>query len=215
MTQRFKKPVIVGDSVWTDPDVWADEDLRGSTAGGSSLGEFIDYHADVAYEDLEGLGDTFEGEDTGPFKKAERGRRTTLAKFPGIEMDEEDPGPPTYVYHMTPTKNLPSILKRGLTPRNSGQFNYKDGQITGIYTARYPEDVTAMAVLQYSITDGDKGWGPAYIDSKQTMLKIKVRAGMRMIEDPGFDLEVPIYIFLDKIPATAIQVVDTIDLESF
>ena len=219
----------IGDSSWLDPEFWSWEDQRGWAASESIIGEFQAQFEDTSTEDLDKLKDSehpfFEGEPIGQLVEMEKARRRTLAKFPGIDIDPDDPKPPEYVFHMTPTKNVRSILRKGLVPRSpkrgDTQFTLSGPRSPGIkavYTARYPEEIVLMALYLY-LDDRDeeellreRGYKRSNIDPEQTILKIRLRPGIRYREDPQFDDGAPIYMLLDRIHPSDIQVVDSIDL---
>ena len=220
----------IGDSSWLDPDFWKWEDER-STPSESMFGEFQVEYEDASTAELDKLKESedpfFEGEPIDQFVEMEKARRRTLAKFPGIDIDPDDPRPPEYVFHMTPTKNVRSILRKGLVPRSprrsDKQFmltspRSKNIDVKAVYAAMYPEEIVVMALVMY-LDDRDeeeilkkRGYKPSNIDPKQTILKIRLRPGIRYMEDPNFQEGNAIYMLLDRIHPSDIQVVDSIDL---
>ena len=87
-----------------------------------------------------------------------------------------------FVYHVTPTKNLKSIAKQGLTPAVGGRSSKISGEQKGIYV--FPDKVSAE--------DAVMNWlGDEFDDEPLTMLKIDV-SGLEKDITKGADYELVI-----------------------
>ncbi len=205
MPSNKENPIFkVGDQSWTDSESWIEEDPREDLTryGMADLFEV----EDLSEEEIlsSGVLDYLkEGKDLLRF---ERLRRGTIDKFPGLGISFEDPQPPEFVYHITPTRNMKNIQRKGLLPRFRGGLSYKLDPYLGIHTVRYPEDAVTMAFMEFLRY-------PSKIPSKQTLPKIRLRPGMEITSDPKFEEEHPIYVLLDKVSLKDIEVVATFDFE--
>ena len=93
----------------------------------------------------------------------------------GISEDK----PSQFVYHVTPTKNLKSIAKQGLTPTVGDRASQISGEKSGIYV--FPDKVSAE--------DAVMNWlGDEFDDEPLTMLKIDV-SGLEKNITKGADYE--------------------------
>ena len=81
------------------------------------------------------------------------------------KITKEDGQKGKFVYHVTPTKNLQSIAKNGLTPNLGDRSNKISGEVKGIYV--FPDKVSAE--------DAVMNWlGDEFEDEHLTMLKIDI-----------------------------------------
>lgn len=99
------------------------------------------------------------------------------------------------VYHVTPTRNIPSIMKRGLEPQIGSRSEKIDGEESGIYT--FPDKVSAEdAVANWLGDEFDE-------DDELSLLALNI-SGLHTVK--GADYEI---IVKDKIEPSRIKVTQT------
>jgi pyrimidine deaminase RibD-like protein len=126
--------------------------------------------------------DTFLSEDDTMQFAAEK--TADISPYAGVEDNQFRGGiyeatEPKFVYHVTPTKNLKSIAKQGLTPTVGDRTSQIAGEKSGIYV--FPDQVSAE--------DAVMNWlGDEFDDEPLTMLKIDI-SGLENNISKGADYE--------------------------